>query len=172
MNTNILLARVDQNSLVLLQPCLDNVGREAVSKKIIIFVWRLKLILISPQQVHESVSCCDISLPCLFLKIFFIEPPSPRLDGGDQDDAQDDRQDGGGHVVNNSTESNLSWQGQVHGSYGSYEGGDDEGDDDTLEHVEEELSNIADIHGISLAPWLIWTILQWYSKDHTWKTKH
>jgi hypothetical protein len=31
-------------------------------------------------------------------------------------------------------------------TYGSYQGGDDEGDDDALEHVEKQLADVADIH--------------------------
>ena len=52
-------------------------------------------------------------------------------------------------------------------TYGCYKRWNDEGNDDTLEHVEEELANIADIHGVSLAPWLVTAVLQAHTKKYT-----
>ena len=86
---------------VLLHRGLDNVGREAV-----------------PDEVQHGVHGCDV----LFLQTSWLDvvraiDALSRLDGRHQDDAQDDCQQGGDHVVDDSAESNLPGKRQVHGSY-------------------------------------------------------
>ena len=52
-------------------------------------------------------------------------------------------------------------------TYGRYQGGHHEGNDDGLEHVEEELPDELDVHGIPAGPRLIAGVLQTHSQPDT-----
>ena len=92
----------------------------------------------------------------------------PRLDGDNEDDAEDDREDGCWQVVDDGSESDLAREGQVHGPHGCDQRGDDQGDDDALQHVQEQLSDETDIElDFSLGPGFL-CLLQTYSKTNSW----
>ena len=66
-----------------------------------------------------------------------------------QDDAEADRQEGGGHVVEHRPAADLPAQPQVQGADGGDEAGHDEGDDQTLQHVQEDLARVANVVSLS-----------------------
>ena len=103
--------------------------------------------------------------------------------GGDGGDAKDDCQDGGDDVVEDCAESNLPGERKIHGSYkyqilahldldlykynvtnSCDEGGNNQRDDDALQHVQEKVPDELDVHGLSLAPAVL-GVLQSQSKS-------
>ena len=91
----------------------------------------------------------------------------PRLDGNNEDDSEDDREDGCGQVVDDGSESDLAREGQVHGPHGRDQRGDDQGDDDAFQHVQEQLSDESDIElDFSSGPGFL-CLLQTYSKTNS-----
>ena len=91
--------RVDEEGSVLLHRGLDQVGREAV-----------------PDQIHQGVLRCDVLLVLVHLRVVVPRHVVTRPDGHNQDDAQNDCQHGGGHVVEDGAESNFSREREIHGS--------------------------------------------------------
>ena len=99
--THNILARIDDECLVLLGGGLEEVGREAV-----------------PQEVHQGVRRGHVLLLDRVLILDFLDVSQasalPGPDGDRQDDAQDDGQHGGGQIVDHGTETDLASLGKIH----------------------------------------------------------
>ena len=77
------------------------------------------------------------------------------MDGDHEDDTKDDSHDGGGEVVGDSPETNLARQGHVEGPDSCDQRGDDQWEDESLQHPEEDLPDVGDVHHLPLVPLLL-----------------
>ena len=92
------VARVDQGGPVLLDRGLDDVGREHV-----------------PHEVHEGVGRGHVSAggTVALVVVHELSTVGPRLDGGDEGDAEEHREHGGDHVVDYGAPANLPAEAEV-----------------------------------------------------------
>ena len=120
-----------------------------------------------PDQVHEGVSSGQVSaLACHLLLGVLTGCSHSRPDGGHQDDAQDHCKHRGDHVVSHGPAAHFTRQLEVQGPDRGNQGGDDQGNDDALEHLEEQLSDELDVHGLPGGPGLL-PGLEADPQDHT-----
>ena len=99
------------------------------------------------EEVQEGVNGRALGL--LLLLDGSVSVGGPGLDDHSEDDAQADSQTGGGHVVQHRPASNLAAQPEVQRPNGGYEAGHNQGEDQALEHVQEDLAGVAHIVSLS-----------------------
>ena len=99
------------------------------------------------EEVQQGVN--GSALPLLLVLDEGVSVGGAGLDDHCQDDAQADRQEGGGHVVEHRPAADLPAEPQVQGADGGDEAGHDEGDDQTLQHVQEDLARVANVVSLS-----------------------
>lgn len=105
-----------------------------------------------PEQIHECVSRGDIPGGGYRGGVVCGVSVFAGLDHGNKDDALKHSQGGGGHVVGDGTESYLTREGQVQGPDGLDDGRHQQGDDQTLEHAEEQVSDELYVQYLSGCP--------------------
>ena len=77
------------------------------------------------------------------------------VDGDHEDDAKDDSHDGGGEVVDDSTESNFAREWHVERPNCRDQRGNDQRKYESLQHPEEDLPDVGDVHDLPLVPLLL-----------------
>ena len=76
------------------------------------------------------------------------------MNGRDENDAQNNCQNGGGHVIRNGPASNFARNAHVQGPHGRHQAGDDQGQDQRLEHPQEKFSHVGHVHHLTFSPFL------------------
>ena len=98
-------------------------------------------------EVEESVDSCPLTVLPLLNDL--VRVGSARPDGHTEDDAEADSEEGGDRVVEDSPASNLPTQSEVQLANGGNQTGNNQGDDETLQHVEEYFARVAEVVGLS-----------------------
>ena len=86
------------------------------------------------------------------------------MNGDDKDDAEDDGQQGGCQVVSDGSTSDTARQRHVQRPDGCYQGRHDQWEDESLQHPEEDLPDVGDVHHLPVRPLLL-ALAQNHSKD-------